>query len=109
MKKPETKFKERVAKDLKLLPNCWFVKTRETSIRGIPDYLICLNEKFIAIELKATKKGYRNPLQEWTLEAISAAGGLSFLAYPENWKNTLDVLKELAGEVMELVPAGKTH
>lgn len=97
-KKPETKFKEKVARALKDLPNTWFVKIQQVAIRGIPDFLICINGQFIGIELKKDKEAARNPLQEWTLEAICNAGGFSYLVYPENWENTLASLEDFAGD-----------
>ena len=98
MKKPETKFKERVQKDLDKLHNCWFVKIQQVSIRGIPDFLICVNGNFIALELKKDEDTVRNKLQEWTLQAIALAGGMSFVAYPENWEETLLTIENMAGD-----------
>lgn len=95
-KKPETLFKERVQKDLKTLSSTWFVKIQQVSIRGIPDFLLCIDGIFIAIELKASKKAKRDPLQEWTLDMIARCGGRAFLAYPENWPETFEVLKEIS-------------
>mgnify|MGYP006391053515 CR=1 FL=1 len=50
--KPETKFQNRVLKDLKKLDNLWVLKTQEKTRKGVPDLLICANGKFVAIELK---------------------------------------------------------
>lgn len=95
MKKPETKFKEKVRKDLETLENTWFVKIQQVSIRGIPDFLLCVNGGFVAIELKKDADSMRNKLQEWTLTSISHAGGMSFVAHPDNWTETFDVIKNM--------------
>jgi len=95
-KKPETKFKERVQKDLSKLPFCWNVKIQQVALRGIPDFLICLGGKFIAIELKKDEREEPNELQKWTLQSIAHAGGISFIAHPGNWYETYDTLKHLA-------------
>lgn len=96
MKKDETKFKERVQKDLKELNNTWYLKTHEVSIRGIPDFLLCVCGTFIAIELKRSEDAPRNKLQEWTLLSIGHAGGMSFIAYPDNWEETFAVIKDVS-------------
>lgn len=95
-KKPETRFKEHVIKDLKKLPNTWFSKIQQVVICGIPDILLSINGKFVALELKASKKEVVSPLQQWELESIASSGGLAFITYPENWDNTYDYLKKLA-------------
>lgn len=96
-KKPETKFKEtRVIPDLKKLPNCWFVKIQQLSIRGVPDYLLCVNSTFVALELKKDEKETPDRLQQYNLEGINRAGGIGIVAHPGNWDITYDLLKQLA-------------
>jgi hypothetical protein len=77
------------------LPRCWVLKTNELSIRGVPDFLICLNGFFIALELKVdTNKTDR--LQEYNLAKISESGGISLVVYPETWQKDYELLKEIA-------------
>lgn len=97
-KKPETVFKERVKRDLKTLTNTWFVKIQQVSIRGIPDFLLCINGQFVAIELKRSREAHRDALQEWTLDVIAGAGGYSYICFPDNWNATFDKLQSLSGE-----------
>ena len=110
-KKPETLFKEKCRRDLETLPSTWFVKIQQVVLRGIPDFLICIGGRFIAIELKKAKKGRREPLQEWTLDKIAQSGGYAFVAYPENWDSIFSKLKELAYslEVAEAENSTPTH
>lgn len=98
LKKAETKFKERVQADLGKLRNCWFVKIQQVSIRGIPDFLLCINGTFIAIELKRSEDATRNALQDWTLQCIAHAGGLGFVVFPENWEETYALFEDMDEE-----------
>lgn len=98
MRQAESKFKDKVRKDLETLDNCWFLKTHEVSIRGIPDFLLCVNGNFVALELKRDEDAPRNKLQDWTLKSIGHAGGMSFLTFPDNWDNTFAVIQELDSE-----------
>lgn len=95
MKKPETKFAERVRRDLLNLPDTWVLRTQQLATRGIPDFLLCCNGVFVAIELKKDKRSKLTPLQEYTLEAIADCGGAAFLSYPENWEATLAAISSL--------------
>ena len=90
MKKPETLFKEKIAKKLKE-KGVWFYKTNDKTARGIPDFIICANGKFIAIELKV---GDNKPtkLQEYQLNSIRQAKGVALVIYPETQD---DLLKNL--------------
>jgi len=105
-KKAETTFKERVRRDLETLPATWFVKIQQVVLRGIPDFLISIGGRFIAIELKKSRKAKREPLQEWTLEKIADTGAYSFIAYPENWPEIFSKLKDLA-ESLEIDDSGE--
>jgi len=96
LKQAETKFKEKVSRWLKNHPNIWFVKIQMVSTRGIPDYLICVSGQFLGIELKSSKTATRAPLQEWTLNAIAAAGGIGLVVFPENWESTKVFIEEMA-------------
>lgn len=94
--KPETLFKNRVSKALSVLPNSWFIKTQEVGRRGVPDYVGCVAGQFVALELKHSKFVKVDELQQWNLDAIANACGISFVTYPENWNATWDALQDLA-------------
>ena len=91
--KPESIFQKRVLRDLKSLPNCWVLKTQEKTRRGVPDILACYMGKFIALELKASEKSPIAPLQEFELGCINHAMGHAYIAYPENWIEVLNIIK----------------
>ncbi len=66
-------------------------------MRGVPDYLICINGIFIALELKrSVKEKTKGTLQELNILKIRRAGGLAFFTYPENWDKTKEMLIALS-------------
>ena len=85
MSGPEKKFRNRVAPQIKRLENCFAESISQIQIGGFPDHLLCINGAFVGIEYKATAKSKVSPLQKYKHEKIRAAGGLVFVAYPENW------------------------
>lgn len=92
----ETVFKNRVRKDLeKFGEQIWICKTQQVSIRGTPDFLICLNGHFIALELKSSSKGKISDLQKYNLSSIRKAGGEGFIVYPANWEEILESLNTI--------------
>ena len=92
-KQPETLFKERALKDLQRFNNAWFLKVQMLVARGIPDILACINGHFVAIELKRNKASKPTKLQSYVLQKIRKAGGLSYVAYPENWDGILEDIR----------------
>lgn len=82
---------------LEALPNCWVEKIQQVSIRGTPDFLMCLSGVFVAIELK-TDEGDLEPLQEFKLEKISRCGGVALVVTPSNWEETYEFLHQIAEE-----------
>lgn len=50
---------------------------------GAPDFLVCLNGRFVGIECKA-KGNKPTALQEMNLAAIRAAGGLAYVVDEHN-------------------------
>ncbi len=97
MIKQETKFKDKVRKDLKTLSSCWFFKTQETSIRGIPDYILCLRGWFIALELKPEADIELDALQEYNIKCIIEDGeGIGMRVDPTNWPQTFKNLQSIS-------------
>jgi hypothetical protein len=91
-KNPETKFKEKVQEDLKTLPDCYFTKIQQVAIRGIPDILLCVNGRFVGMELKVDSE--ISALQLYNLMKIQEANGVAIIATPKNWKIIFPLLKE---------------
>lgn len=91
----EKNFENRIKKYLEK-KGCWFVKffANAYTSSGIPDLLICLNGRFVGIEVKQ-ETGKPSLLQKLHLKRIGEAGGIGILAYPsgyEDLKNLIDNL-----------------
>ena len=87
----ETKFKEKVLRKLKMVPNLWVVKVQQVAIRGTPDLLICYRGRFVAWELKVGKN-QATGLQAFNLERIQDAGGVARVVTPETFPLAWDEL-----------------
>ena len=85
MKQRESIFKEKVIKFLKGLPNCWFYKTQEVSLIGIPDIIGCINGKLFALELKKDIRSKPSKMQLYILDKVKGASGYAAVTYPEVW------------------------
>lgn len=61
---------------LKTVDNCFFWKEHggQFGQAGIPDIIVCLNGRFLALEVK-TEKGKTTVLQAVTLRKIQKSGG----------------------------------
>lgn len=94
--KPETRFKNKIRPKLDALPCTWVCKVQQTSLRGTPDFLLCVRGLFIALELKKSRKDKADPLQEHTLSKINASMGFGFVVSPETWPQIHDWLENLA-------------
>lgn len=93
--KPETAFrKNRVIPFLKTLKNIAFFPIQQISISGDPDFFVCLNGNFVALEIKS-KGGRTRPLQEKKLSDVVRAGGLAIVAEPSNWEQVKKQMSKL--------------
>lgn len=61
---------------------------------GVPDFLCCVNGRFVAVEAKAGK-GRATALQEKHIEKIQTVGGLAIIVREDN----LDELDRLLGAI----------
>lgn len=95
-KNPETRFKERIRPLLSALPNTWLVKIQQVVLRGTPDFLMCINGVFVALELKSSCKENPTELQLYNLKKITEARGLALVVYPENWSEVYECLHQIS-------------
>ena len=86
---PEAKVKEKIKKILKA-HGAYFAMPMGTGYgnSGVPDFLCCVNGKFLAIEAKAGK-GVPTALQEKNLREVREAGGTALVVY----ENSMDWLE----------------
>lgn len=83
MSTPEGRVKAAIKKYLKTLPDCWFYMPVQNGmgVVGIPDIVGVINGRFFAIECKAPgKENNVTANQRATLQAITDAGGIAFVA-----------------------------
>jgi len=68
----------------KQIPAIWYSKIHGDPMqkRGIPDFLMCINGKFVAIEFKIFRyKLNVSPLQQHEMEKIGRAGGIALVIF----------------------------
>jgi hypothetical protein len=90
----ETRFKEKVLKDLKTLSNIYFLKTQERARRGVPDIIFCANGGFGAMELKKDGEDLE-PLQRQRVETIRQARGFAIKSCPATWEQDFLMIKKV--------------
>ena len=60
----------------------YVVKIISANKAGVPDLLVCVDGKFVAIEVKTPKtKNNVSKLQKYNLEKIKKCGGVAIVAY----------------------------
>ena len=64
---------------------------------GVPDFLCCVDGKFLAIEAKATDKDKPTALQMREMKRIEEAGGETIVIYAENVDKLEKVLALVRG------------
>jgi len=89
----ETTLKSNVLKLIKKhYKDAFIYKAADRFTSGIPDLLMCIDGKFIAIELKV-KGNHTTPIQDYTLERILDAGGRTAVCYSTT--EVMQFLKEV--------------
>jgi hypothetical protein len=81
---PEGKVKDKIKKILKA-NNLYFAMPMGTGYgnAGVPDFLCCLNGRFLAVEAKA-EDGKVSALQHRNLSDIEMGGGEAWIVNPSN-------------------------
>lgn len=79
------------------------VKVTKANINGVSDILLCVDGRYVAIELKV---GSNSPTfhQKEFLKSVAVAGGVCGVAW--NWKEVKDIIKR-AGYDMDVSRADK--
>jgi hypothetical protein len=92
---PEAKVKAKVRKVLEELGAYYVMPvTGGFGRQGAPDFLVCLQGKFIGIECKAGKNK-PTPLQVKNLEQIEKAGGEAFVLNEDGVEQLREVLDSI--------------
>lgn len=88
----ESDITKSILKYLKTLPRCFFWKEHGGiyGTSGIPDIIVCIGGRFIALEVK-TQKGKTTPLQNAAIRKIRSSGGFAFVVRSvEEAKNAIN-------------------
>lgn len=88
----ESDITKSILKYLKTLPRCFFWKEHGGiyGTSGIPDIIVCIDGRFIALEVK-TQKGKTTPLQNAAIRKIRSSGGFAFVVRSvEEAKNAIN-------------------
>lgn len=95
-KQPETKFKEKVLRELRKIPNSYWIKIQSVSIRGIPDIIGTVNGHFVALELKVPPNRLKPGGLQWlVIQELKKAGAYAREVIPDTLNETLDNIKLL--------------
>lgn len=91
---PEKKVENQIKKYLDQ-QNAYYVKIHGSAYMpaGTPDILVCINGRFVGIEVKRPEGGILSELQKLKLKLIEKAGGVGIVA-----RNISDVSERLKRE-----------
>lgn len=91
----EKNFENRIKRHIREIGG-WFVKFYGCaySKAGIPDLIVCVNGRFVAIEVKADY-GSPSELQLYNVKKIREAGGLAWVLYPSGWNRMRKIFDEI--------------
>jgi len=63
---------------------------------GIPDFVVCINGRFVAIETKRDRKAQLSVRQAFERKKIENAGGLYLVIHDENYPSLERALRDAA-------------
>ena len=90
----ENKFQKDLIKELKeKFPGCIILKNDPTYIQGIPDLLFLYKDKWIALEVKKSKKASHRPNQEYYISKMNKMSK-AFFIYPENKEEIIHEIQQ---------------
>lgn len=96
---PEAKTKERIKRMLVSHGVYYFMPaTHGYGRSGVPDFVVCANGRFLAIEAKAGR-GKTTALQEREMTHIRAAGGRTLVVYDTD--DHFDMLRTTLQEMLD--------
>lgn len=80
----ERDFQKKLIKELKArYPNCIVLKNDPRYKQGIPDLLVLCNDRWAALEVKASAKADHRPNQDLRVESMNSMSYSAFI-FPEN-------------------------
>ena len=89
----ETQLKNKILRAIKQRwPDIWVRKISDMWHSGLPDLLMCVRGRFVAVELKVSTNKATH-LQEWELKCIREAGGVGVIC--RSVDEVMQVLEEI--------------
>lgn len=89
----ESKFQKGLIDELKIIfPGCLVLKNDANYIQGIPDLLILHNNRWAALECKASATSHHQPNQEYYVDLMNKMSYAAFIS-PENKEVIFDELQ----------------
>ena len=67
------------------------------STAGILDLTLCVNGRFVGVELKA-EKGKTSPLQDYNIAEIERCGGIAIVLRPSGFDKFKETIEELLND-----------
>lgn len=89
----ESVYQAQLIKKLKrLFPGCFVFKNDPSYIQGAPDLLILFQDRWAALEVKASASKPSRPNQTYYVDELDAMSFAAFI-YPENEEDVLNALQ----------------
>lgn len=90
----ESLFQADLIKELKyLFPGAIILKNDSGYLQGIPDLLVLYQDRWAALEVKASEKSAKRPNQDYYVETLDKMSFAAFI-YPENKEDILYALQQ---------------
>ena len=90
----ESKFQSQLIKEIKTrFPGAIVLKLDPNYIQGLPDLLVLYEDRWAALECKASSKASHRPNQEFYISEMNAMSYANFI-YPENKEEVMDELQQ---------------
>ena len=94
----ENQFQKKLIKELKdIFPGCIILKNDANYIQGIPDLLLLIKDKWIALECKRSKSASLRPNQQYYIDkmnSMSKKRKLAYIIYPENKEEVINEIQK---------------
>lgn len=89
----ESEFQSGIVSEIReRLPGSIILKNDSKYVQGIPDWIILWNERWAALECKASSKAPKRPNQHYYVDLMDQMSFAAFI-YPENRQEVLDDLE----------------
>ena len=90
----ESEFQASLIRELKSrFPGCIVLKNDANYIQGFPDLLLLVEDKWFALEVKATRRSSVQPNQEYYIDILDQMSFATFI-YPDNKEEVIHEIQQ---------------